>query len=464
MSLHESCGVFGIYAPGEDIARLTYFALYALQHRGQESSGIAASNGYSIRLHADMGLVAQVFDEDILGQLTGKIAIGHNRYSTTGSSRIINAQPIIVPSPFGDIALGHNGNLINATYLKQGLESEGYAFRTTTDSEVIAHLLASAPGKTFVEKMRYAMARLQGAYSLVIMTKDKLFGIRDPLGVRPLCLGSLNGHWVLSSESCALDQLGMNFVREIMPGEIVMIDESGLHSFPSDNPQPERALCVFEYIYFARPDSIIGGRHLYPSRMAMGARLARDYPVDADIVIGVPDSATAASVGYSRASGIPFSEGLLKSRYVGRTFIQPDQRLRDVGVRLKFSPLPDVLAGKRVVVVDDSIVRGTTTPRIVALLKKAGAKEIHVRICAPPIRHPCVFGIDMATRRELIAAQRTVPEIREVIGADSLGYQSIEGLIESVDLPRESLCLACFTGNYPVPIQLEMDKFALETV
>ncbi|MBT9160568.1 MAG: Amidophosphoribosyltransferase [Dehalococcoidia bacterium] len=461
MPLHESCGVFGIYAPGEDVARLTYFALYALQHRGQESSGIASSDGRSIRLHADMGLVAQVFDEESLGRLAGSIAIGHNRYSTTGSSRISNAQPIVVSSASGEVALGHNGNLTNATYLRAELEGQGCVFRTSSDSEVIAHLLASAPGKTPVANIRFAMTRLQGAYSLVIMTKDKLLGVRDPLGVRPLCLGTLNGNWVIASESCALDQLGMEVSREIMPGEIVLIDESGFHSFPPANPAAERAFCIFEYIYFSRPDSTIGGRRLYPARLAMGAGLSREHPVDADLVIGVPDSATAAAVGYSQASGIPFGEGLLKSRYVGRTFIQPDQRLRDVGVRLKFNPIPEVLSGRSVVVVDDSIVRGTTTPRIVALLRKAGAREVHLRICAPPIRHPCIFGIDMATRRELIAATKSIPEIRQWIGADSLGYLSIDGLVEAVGLPRENFCLACFTGDYPVPVQLEMDKFVL---
>ncbi len=462
MPLHESCGIFGIHAPGEDVARLTYFALYALQHRGQESAGIATSDGKSIRLYANMGLVAQVFNEDILGRLPGNIAIGHTRYSTTGSSRLMNAQPIVVPSPIGEIALGHNGNLVNALDLRQQLESQGYNFRTSTDSEVIAYLIASAPGKDLIEKLRYAMARLQGAYSLVIMTKDKLLGVRDPLGVRPLCLGTINGNWVIASESCALDQLGMQFVREIMPGEIVLIDESGLHSFPNPDDSGKRALCIFEYIYFARPDSTINGRRLYPARQAMGAGLAREHPVDADLVIGVPDSATAAGVGYSQASGIPFSEGLLKSRYVARTFIEPDQRLRDIGVRLKFNPLPEVLSGKRVVVVDDSIVRGTTTPHIVSLLRRAGAKEVHVRICAPPIRYPCLFGIDMATRRELIAARKSVPEICEWIGADSLGYLSIEGLIEAIGLPRETFCLSCFTGEYPIPVQLEMDKLALE--
>ncbi len=462
-SLHESCGVFGIYAPGEDVARLTYFALFALQHRGQESSGIASSEGESISLHADMGLVSQVFDEDILSTLGGNMAIGHNRYSTTGSSHVANVQPIVISSEVGEIALGHNGNLINASYLKADLESIGYIFKTSTDSEVIAHLVASAPGSDIVDKLRYTMGRLQGAYSLVLMTKDKIIGARDYLGVRPLCLGSINGSgWAIASESCALDQLGIRHERAIEPGEIVVIDKSGMKSYPSPHPTNDRALCVFEYIYFARPDSTIAGRRLYPARQAMGAQLHVEHPVDADLVIGVPDSATAASVGYSQASGIPFGEGLLKSRYVGRTFIQPDQRLRDIGVRLKFSPLPDALEGKRVIVVDDSIVRGTTTPRIVELLRRAGAKEVHFRICAPPICYPCVFGIDMATRRELIAAQKTVPEICAKIGADSLGYLSIDGLIKSIKLPKSMFCLACFTGEYPVPIQLEMDKFALE--
>jgi len=462
MSLREACGVFGIYAPGEDVARLTYFALFALQHRGQESAGIASSDGQSIRLHADMGLVSQVFDEDILGRLVGHIAIGHNRYSTTGSSRICNAQPIIVPSDLGDIALGHNGNLTNAAYLRAELEEQGYVFRTSTDSEVIAHLIASAPAATMVERVRFAMARLQGAYSLAIITKDQLLGVRGTLGIRPLCFGTLNGSWMISSESCALDQLGMQLSRELMPGEIVMIDESGFHSFPPANPSGEKALCIFEYIYFARPDSTIGGRRLYPARLAMGAGLSKEHPVDADLVIGIPDSATAAAVGYSQSSGLLFGEGLLKSRYVGRTFIQPDQRLRDIGVRLKFNPLPDVLSGKRVVVVDDSIVRGTTTPRIVSLLRRAGAREIHLRICTPPIRHPCIFGIDMATSRELIAATRSIPEIQGLTGADSLGYLSTGGLIEAVGLPKEGFCLACFTGDYPVPIQLGMEKLALE--
>ena len=461
MKLHESCGIFGIYAPGEDVARLTYFALYSLQHRGQESAGIATSDGGRVRVHTAMGLVAQAFNEGVLNQLGGHIAIGHTRYSTAGSSRIANAQPIVVTSSSDEIALGHNGNIINAEYLRQELEERGYTFTTGTDSEVIANLIASAPGKGLSDKIKYAMGRLQGAYSLVLLTKDRIIGVRDPFGVRPLCLGSFNGNWAIASESCALDQLGMQFLREVAPGEVVIIDDSGVHSFIGSE-SGRRALCIFEYIYFARPDSIINGRRLYPARQAMGAGLSQEHPVDADLVIGIPDSATAAGVGYSQASGIPFGEAFIKSRYVGRTFIEPDQRLRETGVRLKFSPLPEVLSGKRVVVVDDSIVRGTTTPRIVSLLRRAGAKEVHLRICASPIRYPCFFGIDMATRAELIAAHKSVPEIAEFLGADSLGYSSLDGLVRAVGLPRDTFCLACFNGDYPVPVQLEMDKLALE--
>ena len=461
-TLRESCGIFGVYAPEDEVARLAFFGIYALQHRGQESSGIATADGSRIRLHAAMGLVAQVFNEATLDQLRGGIAIGHNRYSTTGSSRSFNTQPIMVSSPSGDVALAHNGNIVNAEYLRRELEEKGCTFSTSSDSEVIAYLIVSSPGKDLIQKIKHAMGRLQGAYSLVILTRDKLVGVRDPMGVRPLCLGSLDGGWVLASESCALDHLGAQFLREVDPGEVVLIDEAGVNSFKVRKAR-RRALCIFEFIYFARPDSVISGRRLYPARQAMGMQLTREYPVDADLVIGVPDSATAAGIGYSFASGIPFSEGLLKNRYVGRTFIEPEQRLRDLGVKLKFNPMPEVLSGKRVVVVDDSIVRGTTTPQVINLLRRAGASEIHMCICAPPIRYPCFFGVDMASRRELIAAHKTVPEIAEFIGADSLGYLSIDGLIQAVGLPKESFCLACFTGDYPVPVQLEMDKLALET-
>jgi len=459
--LHESCGVFGVYAPGEDVARLTFFALFALQHRGQESAGIATSDGKRLQVDARMGLVSQAFDEAALSRLSGDIAIGHNRYSTRGSSRKANAQPLLVGANSNTIAIAHNGNIVNAEHLQQELSDQGYTFQTSTDTEVIANLIISSPEKRWEDRIRYAMHRLQGAYSLTLLTEDTLYGVRDPLGVRPLCLGKLNGGWVIASESCALDHIGANFIREIEPGEIVSISKNGVES---DREEIERkAICIFEYIYFARPDSVINGRLLYPARQAMGEILAQEHPVEADLVMGVPDSATAAAIGYSRWSGIPLCEGLLKNRYVGRTFIEPDQRIRDLGVKLKFNPLPQMLEGKRLVVVDDSIVRGTTTPKIVELLRRAGAKEVHIRICAPPLRYPCFFGVDMATRWELIAAQKTVPEVRDFIGADSLGYLSIDGLVKAVGLPKDTFCLACFTGDYPIPVQLEMDKLALES-
>jgi amidophosphoribosyltransferase len=459
--LHESCGVFGVYAPGEDVARLTFFALFALQHRGQESAGIATTDGKKLQVYAQMGLVSQVFNEDALSQLKGDIAIGHNRYSTRGSSRVFNAQPIIVGKDENAIAIAHNGNIVNAEHLYQELCDQGYTFNTSTDTEVIANLILSSPEKRWVDKIQYAMRRLQGAYSLTLLTNHTLYGVRDPFGVRPLCLGTINGGWVIASESCALDHIGANFIREIEPGEIVAITDNGVDSYQMEVGR--RALCIFEYIYFARPDSVINGRLLYPARLAMGAGLAEEHPVVADLVMGVPDSATAAGIGYARYSSIPLGEGLLKNRYVGRTFIEPDQRIRDLGVKLKFNPLPQMLDGKRMVVVDDSIVRGTTTPKVVKLLRRAGAKEVHMRICAPPIRYPCFFGVDMATRWELIAAQKTVPEVRDFIGADSLGYLSIDGLIKAVALPKDIFCMACFTGDYPIPVQLEMDKLALET-
>jgi amidophosphoribosyltransferase len=460
--LHECCGIFGVYAPGEDVARLTFFALFALQHRGQESAGIATTDGKRLQLYAKMGLVSQVFTEDSLSHLKGDIAIGHNRYSTTGSSRITNAQPLIVGNGENAIAIAHNGNIVNAEHLYQELSDMGYTFQTSTDTEVIANLILSSPEKSWVDKIKYAMHRLQGAYSLTLLTNHTLYGVRDPFGVRPLCLGAINGGWVIASESCALDHIGANFIREIEPGEIVSVTDNGVDSYQEEVGR--RALCIFEYIYFARPDSVINGRLLYPARLAMGEGLAQEHQVDADLVMGVPDSATAAGIGYARCSGIPLCEGLLKNRYVGRTFIEPDQRIRDLGVKLKFNPLPQMLDGKRVVVIDDSIVRGTTTPQVVRLLRRAGAKEVHMRICAPPIRYPCFFGVDMATRWELIAAHKTVPEVRDFIGADSLGHLSIDGLIKAVDLPKDIFCLACFTGDYPIPVQLEMDKLALETM
>ena len=460
--MHDKCGIFGVYSHTVDIARLIFFGLFALQHRGQESSGIAVTDGNGIRMHANMGLVSQAFTESDLARLKGYIGIGHNRYSTTGSSQPANIQPIVASSEGLTLALAHNGNILNARELRDELQSSGYGFHTSTDSEVIATLILASPGKDWGEKITHAMHRLQGAYSLAIMTENQLIAVRDPMGVRPLCLGSIDSGWVIASESCALDHIGGQFSRDVEPGEVVVIDSTGIKNYKVKSSR--KALCIFEYIYFARPDSIIQGRLLYEARQAMGEILAQEHPVDADLVMGVPDSATAASTGYSRASGIPYCEGLLKNRYVGRTFIEPDQRLRDLGVQLKFNPLSRVISGKRLVVVDDSIVRGTTTPHIVTLLRKAGAKEVHLRICAPPIRYPCFLGVDMASQWELIAARKTIPQIRDYLDADSLGYLSLSGLIRAVSLPKDMFCLACFTGDYPIPVQMGMDKLALETL
>ena len=458
----EACGVVGVYSPGEDVARVAFFGLYALQHRGQESVGIATSDGESIRLRTAMGLVAQTFQDEDLARLPGHIAIGHTRYSTTGTSNLQNAQPIRSDGPEVQLVLAHNGNVVNAKDLRSELSEWGCTFSTGSDSEVIAHLISYAPASSWEERMAYAMRRLQGAYSLTLMTTDTLLGVRDPMGVRPLCIGKLNGGWVIASETCALDHIGASFLREVEPGEAVLVDSQGLRTIYRREPAQGHASCIFEHIYFARPDSILDGKPVYTSRMAMGAELAKEHPVDADMVIGVPDSATAAAVGYSQKSGIPYGEGLVKNRYVGRTFISPDQRLRDLGVRTKLNPLPDLIRGKRLVVVDDSIVRGTTTPHVVTLLKRGGADEIHLRICAPPIMWPCQLGVDLATRRELLAANMTVDGIRDFVGADSLGYLSHEGLLRAVGLPRNEMCMGCFTGHHPIPVQLEMGKLALE--
>ncbi len=459
----EECGVVGLYTPGHEASRIAFFGLFALQHRGQESAGIAASDGSAIKVHSRMGLITQAFREEDLHPLSGDMAIGHTRYSTIGSSKADNAQPFLVKGVHGDLALGHNGNVINALQLQLELREQwGCNFTSTTDSEVIAYLLANAPGQTWEERISHCMRNLQGAFSAVALTHDTIMGIRDPLGVRPLCIGKLNGGWVIASESCALDHLGATLLRELEPGEAVLIDKDGLRSFIWPGAAGRRASCVFELIYFARPDSILDDKLVYTTRKAMGGQLAREHPADADVVIGIPDSATAAAVGYAQESSIPYSEGLVKNRYVGRTFIEPDQRLRDLGVGLKFNPLSEVVSGKRVVLVDDSIVRGTTTPHVVSLLRRAGALEVHMRVCAPPIRHPCHLGVDMATRGELIAANKSGEGIRRFIGADSLGYLSIGGLLKVVGGSGGGFCDACFTGNYPIPVQLEMDKLVLE--
>ena len=460
---NEECGVIGVFTPEGEASRLAFFGLFALQHRGQESAGIAAANGENVVVHADMGLVTQIFREPDFYPLVGDMAIGHTRYSTSGSSELCNAQPLLVEGEHGQLAVANNGNIINALHLKEQLQDEwNCSFTSTTDTEVIAQMLAHAVGATWEERVFQCMRQLEGAYSIVIQTKDTMIAARDPLGIRPLCLGKLNGGWIVASESCALDHLGAEYLREVGPGEVIIVDSNGLHTATWSGRTGRRALCVFELIYFARPDSIMDGQLVHSARQQLGAQLAKEHPVEADLVIGIPDSSTAAAVGYAQESGIPYSEGLIKNRYVGRTFIEPEQRLRDLGVRQKFNPLVEVIQGKRLVVVDDSIVRGTTTPHVVNLLRKGGAKEVHMRVCAPPIKHPCFMGVDMASRDELLAANNTLEQIREIVGADSLGYLTVEGLMKVVDGTNGGFCDACFTGNYPVPIQLELSKFALE--
>jgi len=459
----EECGVIGVFTPEGDASRLAFFGLFALQHRGQESAGIAAANGENVVVHADMGLVTQIFREPDFYPLVGDMAIGHTRYSTSGSSELCNAQPLLVQGEHGQIAVANNGNIINALQLKEQLQDRwNCTFNSTTDTEVIAQMLAHAVGATWEERVFQCMRQLEGAYSLVIQTKDTMIAARDPLGIRPLCLGQLNGGWIVASESCALDHLGAEYLRDVEPGEVIIVDSNGLHTAIWSGGTGRRALCVFELIYFARPDSIMDGKLVHSARQQLGAQLAREHPVEADLVIGIPDSSTAAAVGYAQESGIPYSEGLIKNRYVGRTFIEPEQRLRDLGVRQKFNPLVEVIQGKRLVVVDDSIVRGTTTPHVVNLLRKAGAKEVHMRVCAPPIKHPCFMGVDMATSAELLAANNSLEEIRELVGADSLGYLTVKGLLKVVGGTDGGFCDACFTGNYPVPVQLELSKLALE--
>ncbi|MCS7246046.1 MAG: amidophosphoribosyltransferase [Thermomicrobium sp.] len=451
----EACGVFGIYAPGEDVARLTFFGLYALQHRGQESAGIATSDGRSFFLSRRMGLVSSAFTEEDLRRLQGFVAIGHTRYSTTGSSIPVNAGPFLVRWGDEAIAVSHNGNLVNGDDLRRELLEAGIPLESTTDTEALAWTILRSTGRDWAERIRTAMARMVGAYSLAILTQDALIGVRDPLGIRPLCLGRLDTGWVIASETCALATIGAEFVREIEPGEIVVIDREGVAAYPDPVPRPEHAMCVFEFIYFARPDSAIMGQRLHVVRQRMGAELWREHPADADLIVPLPDSAVPAAIGYSLASGIPYAEALIKNRYIGRTFIQPDQRLREQGVKLKFNALPEVLEGKRVVLVDDTIVRGTTSRPIVELLRQNGAREVHMRVHSPPIRWPCYLGVDMATRDELIAARLSVEEIGRAIGADSIGYLSLDGLFRAIGLPRQRFCAACLTGRYPVPVPPE---------
>ena len=455
----EACGVFGIYGDGIDAARIAYFGLYALQHRGQESAGIVASDGETLRFYKDMGLVSHVFNEDILRQLVGHMACGHNRYSTTGGSRAENAQPVFADGDLGRIFIAHNGNLVNSEALREGLAGQGVDFRTTTDSELIADLIASAPGATWAERVCRTMPKLIGSYSLVMMTKNQVIGARDPLGNRPLCLGKRDHAWVLASESCALDTVGAQFIREVDPGEVVVIDADGVTSHRATEETKRHALCLFEFIYLARPDSVIENKLVYEARYAMGRQLAKDYPVEADVVIGVPSTALPAAHGYAAEAGLPYRDGLMSNRYIHRTFIQPDQSMRAAAARLKYNPLPEVLKGQRVIVVDDSIVRGTSQEQIVGMLRRAGAKEVHLRIASPPLRHPCFLGVDIATYGELIAHRlQDVEAIQHAVGADSLGYLTLEGAYAAVGLDPQGLCTACFSGDYPVPVQLGFER------
>ena len=466
----EACGVFGIWAPELDVAVQTFYGIYTLQHRGQESAGICTTDGNALKVKTGMGLVGQVFDEKSVSELQGIAAIGHTRYSTTGASRFRNAQPILLDDLTlgGQVAVGHNGNVVNAAQVRAELMERGERFVTSTDTEVLAKYMLQVDigdevdqDAVWESRFRALMQHIDVAYSLVILTPDRLMAARDRYGVRPLCIGKLDERYVVASESCALDHLGATFIRDVRPGELITIDERGMRSFQAAEPA-KAAGCVFEHIYFARPDSVLDGRPAGLSRKRLGEQLALEHPapVDADFVIGVPDSATKHAMGYAHQSGLPYEEGFVKNRYVGRTFISPDQRLRNEGVHLKYNPMPELFRGRSVVVVDDTIVRGTTTPRIVQLLRDAGAAEIHMRIAAPPIQHPCHFGVDMATRQELIAASQTVEAIREHIGADSLGYLSLDGLQGALGLGKPT-CVACFDGNYPVSIQSGLEEDTL---
>jgi amidophosphoribosyltransferase len=457
------CGVFGIRAPDRDVARVTFFGLFALQHRGQESAGIAVSDGGRLTVLRDMGLVAQVFNEQNLSGLQGQVAIGHTRYSTTGSTHWTNAQPTVQHGTARTVTLGHNGNLTNVEELRDQLIAGGALLSTTSDTEVVAALIANNP-VPLEEAVAGAMRRLEGAFTIVALAEGKLIGFRDPHGFRPLNLGRIDGDPVLASETCALDLVGAEHEREIAPGELVVIDEEGVHSTQAVPQAGAGALCLFEFIYLARPDSTLSGIEVHAARVRMGERLAEEAGVEADFVMPAPDSGTPAAIGFARRSGIPFSEGLIKNRYVGRTFIEPDQGLREQGIRLKFNPLSEV-AGKRIVLVDDSIVRGNTTRKIVELLFGAGAQEVHVRISAPPIVSPCFYGIDFADQEQLVAASRSVDEVREQIGATSLAYISLEGVQAATTRPANEFCRACFTREYPtrVPEDKTVAKFRFES-
>jgi amidophosphoribosyltransferase len=447
---HDECGLFGIWNHPE-AGNVTYLGLYALQHRGQESAGIAATDGASFHTEKAMGWVADVFSPERLRRLPGHRAIGHVRYSTAGASRLRNAQPITANTARGPIAIAHNGNLTNADVLRREMERDGAIFQSTSDTEVILHLLARAPAGSLAEQLPHALAQVTGAYSLLILTPDAMYAVRDPHGFRPLTLGRLAEAWVVASETCALDLIEARYEREVEPGEILMVSDAGLQSF-RPFAAAERLQCVFEYVYFSRPDSVLWGRNVHTVRKALGRELAREHPVEADVVIPVPDSGTSAALGFAEQSGIRYEMGLIRNHYVGRTFHEPKQGIRHFGVKVKLNPMPEMLEGRRVVVVDDSIVRGTTSRKIVRMIRSAGAREVHMRISSPPIQWPCYYGIDTPTRKDLIAASHSVDEIRRYLGAESLGYLSLEGMLKATGSDPAQFCHACFTGNYRVGI------------
>ena len=456
----EFCGVFGVYGHSE-AAKLTYFGLYALQHRGQESAGIVSSNGKCVYEHKAMGLVSEVFDEDILTRLKGHMAIGHVRYSTTGSSVIQNAQPFCVNHAGSTLAVAHNGNLVNAHSIRKELEESGSIFQTTMDSEVIVHLLAKAAKRGLDDAIVETMGTIKGAYSVLMSTQDKIYAFRDPRGFRPLCIGELNGAYVISSETCALDLIQAKYIRDVEPGEVIVIDENGLRSFKGAEPE-QRSFCIFEFIYFARPDSDIFGQNVYSVRKSLGAALAKEANIDADFAMPFPDSGNYAAIGFAQASGIPLELAVIRNHYVGRTFIQPSQSMRDFSVRVKLNPVKSILKGKRVVVVEDSIVRGTTSKTRIRAIREAGAKEVSMVVSCPPIRYPCFYGIDFATKGELIASTKSVEEIRKFLELDHLHYLSKEAMIEAAGGHPDRFCLACFTGEYPIAVEDRIGKYSLE--
>lgn len=454
------CGIFGVY-PHKDAAHLACLGLYALQHRGEEASGIITRNGKKTHLHKGLGLVSDVFDEKITRTLKGELAVGHVRYSTTGSSNIKNTQPFYVKSKIGDIAIAHNGNLTNTMGLHRELEDNGALFQTTMDSEIIAHLLARSYNNNLQDTVIWALSKLEGAYSLVLMVNDVLIGARDTFGWRPLCLGKFDGAFVLASETCALDLIGAQYIRDIEPGEIVFIHKERIESVKPFE-RKRCAFCIFEYIYFAKPDSNIFGHNVYMTRKKLGAQLAAEFPVEADFVMPIPDSGTYAALGFSEASKIPFEYGMIRNHYIGRTFIQPTQDLRDFRVKIKLNPLREILNGKKVAIIEDSIVRGTTSRMRVKALRQAGAKELHMRVSCPPLKFPCFYGIDFPTKKELVASKHDISWVRDFIGADSLEYLSLEGMLKSMPLPKENFCTACYTGNYPANLSSNLSKNILE--